>query len=260
LGGTSPNLHGVLHTGGDNTRNAQINLLIPGAGETRSGDNMLSPEKEPTDAASDDNMVSPENPSLQVTENAPSGDRNGGVQVTDRVAAQKNLRTCEPEEVGPHPHHTTNAARESVASNSANTADDAPPIQRAPGGALVETFAPQNQNPSRSNNPIGTAANGADGGSAAGQSRERAYLALWRAYPNQTYEGDAPDVFYKLLDEGVDPDVLIAAAAAYAKRCEGIDPVRIRLLCYWLRVRCWEDETHHLLSHRRGQTHKSGRQ
>ena len=83
----------VDRTGGDNTRNAQINLLIPGAGETRSGDNMLSPEKEPTGATSGDNILSPENPSLQVTENAPSGDRNGGVQVTDRVAAQI---TCEP--------------------------------------------------------------------------------------------------------------------------------------------------------------------
>lgn len=38
------------------------------------------------------------------------------------------------------------------------TADDAPPIQRAPGGALIEPVAAQQQPPR--NNPIGTAANG----------------------------------------------------------------------------------------------------
>jgi DNA-binding transcriptional regulator YhcF (GntR family) len=83
----------VDRTGGDNTRNAQINLLIPAVGEPRSGDNMLSSENEPIVATSDDNMLSSENRSLQVTENAPSGDRNEGVQVTNRVATQI---TCEP--------------------------------------------------------------------------------------------------------------------------------------------------------------------
>lgn len=79
-------------------------------------------------------------------------------------------------------------------------------------------------------------------GASAARSPEQAYAALWHAYPNQTYEGDAPDVFYKLLDEGVDPEVLIAGAAEYSKHCEGIDPKKINLLCYWLRVRCWEDQ------------------
>lgn len=142
----------VDRTGGDNTRNAQINLLIPGAGETRSGDNMLSSEKEPTGATSGDNILSPENPSLQVTENGPSGDRNGGVQVTDRMAAQKNLRTCEPEERG-------SAARTSrVDRESNNSTEPLTPNQRA--DALVETVEAKQQTPPATS--IGTGPNGAD--------------------------------------------------------------------------------------------------
>jgi hypothetical protein len=146
----------VDRTGGDNTRNAQIKLLIPGAGETQSGDNMLSPEKEPTGATSGDNILSPENPSLQVTENAPSGDRNGGFQVTDRVATQI---TCEPvnlKRTAKPPSCSADADRESIPANSANTSDDAPPNQRAPNGALIETDAAQQQTPSATS--IGAAA------------------------------------------------------------------------------------------------------
>jgi len=72
-------------------------------------------------------------------------------------------------------------------------------------------------------------------------------LPTWRAYPNHTSENDTPEVFHQLLDEGVDPDVLIAGAAEYAKHCEGIDPEKIKLLCYWLRVRGWEDGNRHWL-------------
>jgi hypothetical protein len=146
----------VDRTGGDNTRNAQINLLIPGAGETRSDDNMLSPEQDPTGFTSGDNILSPENPSLQVTNNAPSGDRKGVVQVTDRLAAQKNLRTCEPEIAAEGGGYHTSRADRASASNSI---DDASPNQCAV-PALVETVAAQQQpSPSRIN-PIGTPADG----------------------------------------------------------------------------------------------------
>ncbi|UGY21837.1 helix-turn-helix domain-containing protein [Bradyrhizobium septentrionale] len=147
----------VDRTGGDNTRNAQINLLIPGARETRSGDNMLSPE----------------NPSLQVTENAPSGDRNGGVQVTDRVAAQI---TCEPVNLNspavPAAGRTSRGVRESTHET---------PMQRAE--ALHETVTEQDQQPPR-NNPIGTATTGANGSDPGTEALRRVqFLNVKVVYP-----------------------------------------------------------------------------
>ncbi|MET4345687.1 helix-turn-helix domain-containing protein [Bradyrhizobium sp. 482_C4_N1_1] len=146
----------VDRTGGDNTRNAQINLLIPSAGETRSGDNMLSPEKEPKGAASGDNILSPENPSLQVTENAPSVDRKAGFQVTDRVAAQI---TCEPENLNspavPAAGRTSRVDRESD-----NSAETDGPVARTADAALHQPAAePEQQTPRV--DQIGTAAHGA---------------------------------------------------------------------------------------------------
>jgi hypothetical protein len=129
------------------------------------------------------------------------------------------------------------------ASNDARISTIDEPVARTANAALQQPLAEPKRPPPRIN-PTATAASGADGD---GGARERAYAALWHAYPNQTYEGDAPDVFYQLLDEGVDPDVLIAAAIEYAKRSEGIDPVKIKLLCFWLRVKGWEDENRYLL-------------
>jgi hypothetical protein len=179
----------VDRTGGDNTRNAQINLLIPGAGETRSGDNMLSPEKEPIGATSDDNMLSPENPSLQVTENAPSGDRNGGIQVTDRVATQI---TCEPvnlKRTAKTPSCSADDVRESATTNSA-TVDDETPNQRAV--ALVETVEAQQQPPAHASENIGTAGNGADA--------DPAFAAVYRRGRDVlAADADADAVIAKLL-------------------------------------------------------------
>lgn len=104
--------------------------------------------------------------------------------------------------------------------------------------ARTEPVEAQQQPPSHASKNIGAAPNRAN----AGLSRDQAYAALWHAYPNHTSEADARELFHQLMDEGVDPDVLIAGAAAYAKRCEGTDPVRIRLLCHWLRGRGWEDQ------------------
>jgi hypothetical protein len=73
--------------------------------------------------------------------------------------------------------------------------------------------------------------------------RKQAFAALRHVYPHKEVAStDAPELFDRLLDEGVDPDVLIAAAAEYAKRCEGVDRANIKLLCFWLRVRGWEDK------------------
>ena len=67
---------------------------------------------------SDDNMLSPENPSLQVTENAPSGDRNGGVQVTHSVAAQKPDEPVNLKSAALPAARTSRADRESASINS----------------------------------------------------------------------------------------------------------------------------------------------
>jgi hypothetical protein len=190
----------VDRTGGDNTRNAQINLLIPGTGEPRSGDNMLSPEKEPTGATSGDNILSPDGPSLQVTENAPSGDKNRGGQVTDSVAAQI---TCEPVNLkspAVPAGRTFPADRESVASNSENTSDDEPLIQRAPEGALGETVEAQHQPLPERVNPIGAAPNDADGtdaGQSAFTSINAAFAWLLSEYPKDRI-GDEAKAFFAL--------------------------------------------------------------
>ena len=135
----------VHRTGGDNTRRNQFALLVPSAQMTtvvtRSGDNMLSPE----------------NPSLQVTENGPSGDKNRGFQVTDSVAAQEPDEPVNLKRTAKPPSYSADAARESATTNS--TSDDEIPNQRASQEALVETVETQQQPPRV--NPIGTsAANG----------------------------------------------------------------------------------------------------
>ncbi len=76
-------------------------------------------------------------------------------------------------------------------------------------------------------------------------SRERAYGALWRVYPYHPDpdrdETDAREVFYQLLDEGVDPGEIISGATAYAKRCIGAHQMTIGFMVYWLRGRGWEN-------------------
>jgi hypothetical protein len=144
----------VDRTGGDNTRNNQFTLLIPSAQVTavvtRSGDNMVSAEKV----------------SVQVTENGAPGDRNSRFQVTDRLAGQKNLRTCEPEiaaEGGGY--HTSGTVRDSAPTNSATIPEPLTPVPRA--HARTEPITAQQAKPSRDDRNIGRAANGADGALAA---------------------------------------------------------------------------------------------
>jgi len=140
----------VDRTGGDNTRNNQFALHIPSAQVTtvvtRSGDNMVSPEKV----------------SVQVTENGGSGDKNRGVQVTHSVSPLKNLKPENLKRAAKPPPRSADDVRESVETHSANTPDDETSNQRAAEAALIDTVAAQNQNPSR-DNPTGTATNGADG-------------------------------------------------------------------------------------------------
>lgn len=137
----------IDRTGGANTRNNQFALLIPSAQVTtvvtRSGDNVVSPEK----------------PSVQVTENVGSGDKNSGVQVTHSVSPLKNLKPENLNSAALHAARTSRVDRESVASNSAHTADDETPNQRASEEALIETVAAQQQPPSSASENIGAVEN-----------------------------------------------------------------------------------------------------
>ncbi|MCD9821621.1 helix-turn-helix domain-containing protein [Bradyrhizobium japonicum] len=112
--------------------NVQFSLFIPPDG----GASMLAPDGGAT-------TLAPPEPSLQVPENGGTGANNGGVKVPHRLAAHKNLLTCEPEiaaEGGGY--HTSRADRESA---SSSTSSDARLNQRAPGGALIETVEAKQQ-------------------------------------------------------------------------------------------------------------------
>lgn len=195
----------VDRTVGDNTRNAQINLLIPGAGATRSDDSMLSPEKEPIGATSDDNMLSPENPSLQVTENGPSDDRKPGVQVTHSVAGQKNLKPENLKSPVLRTGHTSRVDRESDDS----TATDGP-VARAAHAPLNDHLASQKQPPpsSASENIDPPAANGAD----ADAGRLAQFRDVKRVWPRvRIDEGKAHEVFLRVMAAGYSLQAVIDA-------------------------------------------------
>jgi hypothetical protein len=184
----------VDRTGGDNTRNNQFALLIPSAQVTtvvtRSGDNMVSPEKV----------------SVQVTENAGSGDKNSGVQVTHSVSPLKNLKPENLNSAALHAARTSRADRESVSSNSADTADDE--NQRASEEALIETVAAQQQPPTSASENMGRPA--ANGRAAPAASPFAQVLSV---YPKDRVgdEAKAFFVFARALDALGDVDDVVDA-------------------------------------------------
>jgi hypothetical protein len=222
----------------DRKANAQIRLFIP----TGLPANMVAGNRVPD--------CPPKNAGLPAKKRATARQYGGGTEEQFEQFEQLG---------GEAAANTADAERESAA----EPAPPAPlePPARAMNRARASPASPARDGPtpqpSTSSAPPqpGTAANGAG----VGRPGDQAYTALWRAYPNHTSQNDAPEVFQKLLAQGVDPDVLIAAAAEYAKRCEGTPPERIKLLCYWLRVRGWEDENRHWLIDERGHA-RGGRQ
>lgn len=98
---------------------------------------MLSPQ----DNGRGDTTLSPQEVPGEVTENGERGDRNGGVEVPHRVAAQ---RTCEPENLksAAHAARTSRGDRES----DDNTATDGP-VARTAHAALKQPLAEQEQPP-----------------------------------------------------------------------------------------------------------------
>ncbi|WP_338689599.1 helix-turn-helix domain-containing protein [Bradyrhizobium sp. 26S5] len=116
----------------------------------------VTPDVTPTG----DKDMSPVQAAGRVTKNSGTGDKGETERVTHAVTTNEPEEPEEPEGRA-YGARTSRVDRESAASNSANTADDETSIQRAPGGALIETFAAQKQKPpERNETEMGTAANG----------------------------------------------------------------------------------------------------
>jgi hypothetical protein len=70
--------------------------------------------------------------------------------------------------------------------------------------------------------------------------RERAFGALLEAYPNKTRHDDSRATFEQLIEDGLNPDELIAEAKLYATKCIGMKQRDIHYLCRWLKVEAQE--------------------
>ena len=146
--------------------NAQFSLFIP------AGANVVAP-------AGGASKVAPLEMPVEVPENGGAGAKNEGVEVPHRLAAHKNLITCEPEIAAEGGGYQTSCADRDSASDS--TADDAPlklafdtvdnapvpatdePVARAAHAALNDHLASQKQPPpSSASKNIGRPANGAN--------------------------------------------------------------------------------------------------
>ena len=93
-----------------------------------------------------------------------------------------------------------------------------------------------------------------DTGEAENTQRDRAYGALYsallQAYPEHlgiSSDSECRAIFYHLLDTGHDEDKIIDGAFDYADQCREIAPQNVRPLIYYLRVKGWQEENHHLL-------------
>jgi hypothetical protein len=76
------------------------------------------------------------------------------------------------------------------------------------------------------------------------------YRALLQAYPEylgNSSDSECRETFFHLLDTGHDHDKIIDGALDYGDRCRGTDPKNVKPLIYYLRVKGWEQQNHHLL-------------
>ena len=74
-----------------------------------------------------------------------------GAQLKAPTGALNTVEHTEHSKSAPPARSTARVDRESIASNNLNTSDDAPPIQRAPEGALIEPVPAQKQQPPERN-------------------------------------------------------------------------------------------------------------
>jgi hypothetical protein len=145
----------IQRVGGD--EHVQFSLFIPpqlgspNKALPTGGDNMLTPQEVTENDGRGDTMLSPQEVPGEVTENGVRGDRNRGVEVTDRLAAQKNLK---PENLksAAHAARTSRVDRES----DDNTATDGP-VARAAHAPLTDHPESQKQPPPSRVPEIGTA-------------------------------------------------------------------------------------------------------
>jgi hypothetical protein len=126
--------------------NVQFSLFVPPqlrpstAALPAAGANTLSPQEVPTQC----HLSEPPEPPHEVTENGVRGDRNRGVEVPHRLAAQI---TCEPENLNSAAFHAARTSGADRDSASTSTVDDAPvpepdgPVPRA--DAQTEPVATQ---------------------------------------------------------------------------------------------------------------------
>jgi hypothetical protein len=144
-----------------------------------------------------------------------TGDENRGQRGTTRRPTKEPDEPDEPDEPEGRgsPARTSRVDRESVASNSTNTSDDAPPIQRAPGGALIEPVAAQKQQPpERNKTEIGAGANAnadarsADGGAAMATpvDIEAEFQFVRDLFPNRDDEAGSRLAYFAVLRESAD--------------------------------------------------------
>ena len=77
-----------------------------------------------------------------------------------------------------------------------------------------------------------------------------AYGALIRLYPKYPPDGldhQCQETFYRLLDEGTNPDSILDGAAVYAGDSEEQDQKNIKPLAFFFLVRGWEYGRGHLM-------------
>lgn len=72
-------------------------------------------------------------------------------------------------------------------------------------------------------------------------NQDSAFERFWKEYPRREAKADALRVFEK-VSEKVSPEILIAAARAYAAKKAKDDPKFTKMAATWLNKECWADE------------------
>jgi hypothetical protein len=140
----------------------------------------------------------PENPSPHNAERPSSVPEKSAhtCQNNTPTSGSELLRDRTPSDLTPQERgsaaRSADADRDSIPTNTADTADAAPPNQRAPGGALIGTVAAQDQTPS-CNNPMGAAANAANNGTVIERGARATPFGLRGDLPGQRGTADAFD-------------------------------------------------------------------
>ena len=76
-----------------------------------------------------------------------------------------------------------------------------------------------------------------------GETNGPSFMAFWLAYPQakRTRHGDCIAIWSKLIQEGIDPEAIVAGAKEYAASHAGQSVYCLSAL-KWLDGRCWLDD------------------